>query len=210
MSKRKTRITSSSEIPFVPEVFGASYDEPMPIEPPNTSYLTAMPEIRTSLTDVASKEEQLDARWKPLMGTPSKPPVPPNILVPDPSPIRDVADKGSPEKLATSSPNSFIHRRRQGEYVPRPPVWKIYELPIDSRSSPNGLEDADTDTGTCESDGDVFTDSKGRNVFSLRPAGTSVGEQIRKMADIFSQTPDVVNMAEHADQFVAQSTPDDA
>ncbi len=210
MAKRNTRIRTSSEIPFVPEVFRASYDEPMPIDPPNTSYLTAMPEIRPRLTDVASKEEQHESRWKPLMGTPSKPPVPPNILVPDPSPIRHVADDESPRKLTPSSPDSFIHRRRQGEYVPRPPVWKIYDLPIDSHSSPNGLEDTDTDTGTCESDEDVFTDLKNRNVSSMRPAETTVSEQIRKMADIFSQTPDLVNMAEHADQIVAQSTPDDA
>lgn len=199
MAKRTSRIRNSSEISFVPDVFCVSYNEPMPIDPPNTSYLTAMPELRTILPGLASKEEQSESRWKPLMGTPSKPPVPPNILVPDPSPIRDEADDKSPRMLTPSSPDSFIHRRRQGEYVPRPPVWKIYELPINDHSSPNGLENTDTDAESCDSDEDVFTDVKSHNMSYMRPAGISVAEQVRKMAEIFSETPGSIIMTEHAD-----------
>lgn len=81
-----------------------------------------MPELfdqETSAFDTPSN------RWKPLVGTPSKSPIPHDILVPDPSPRQVFAD---PENSApdSSSPTSFVHKRRQGEYVPRPPVWTVH------------------------------------------------------------------------------------
>ena len=69
-----------------------------------------------------------DERWKPLIGTPSKPPIPSDILVPDPSPARSlISDAESPTLLPPSPGGSFVHRRRQGQYVPRPPIWKIHD-----------------------------------------------------------------------------------
>ncbi len=207
MAKRSTRIRTSSGIPFVPEVFYASHSEPMPIEPPNTSYLTAMPEVQTRLTDASDEEKQSESRWKPLIGTPSKPPIPQNIFVPDPSPSRDFADDESPRLLTPSIPGSFIHRRRQGEYISRPPVWKIYNLPTSFASLPNELED--TDTVTCGPDEDVFTDFRSCNVSYTSLVGMSAAEQVRKMAKIFSDIPQLVNTTESTDQMVAHSTLDD-
>lgn len=205
MAKCRRETRTSSEIPFVPEVFCASYNEPMPIDPPNTSYLTAMPEAHAKPSTSASEEEQQNgSRWKPLIGTPSKPPVPTNILVPDPSPAQDVANGESPDTVAPSTPGSFIHRRRQGEYVPRPPVWKIYNLQTDASSSPIGMED--TDTESFDSDEEVFTDSNTHYISNLGPAAIPIAEQIRKMAEIFSETPGIVNIVEHKDLTVDNGT----
>ena len=192
MSRSKSKIRILSDIPLVPQVFFAACNEPMPIDPPNTSYLTTMPEAHAGLTEWASEEQPSRSRWKPLVGTPSKPPVPQNILVPDPSPSRDVDSDESPNTLATSTPGSFIHRRRQGEYVPRPPVWKIYDLQADFSASPNGLED--TDTETCDSEEDVFTSFRRRYTSDRRLGGLPVAEQVNKMANIFSKAPELVEM----------------
>ena len=204
MAKWRRETRTSSEIPFVPEIFCASYNEPMPIDPPNTSYLTAMPEAHPKLCTSTSEDQRKDSRWKPLVGTPSKPPVPTNILVPDPSPAQDVANGESPDTAAPSTPGSFIHRRRQGEYVPRPPVWKICNLQTDVSSSPIGMEDIDIDT--CGSDEEVFTDSKTHYISNLGPAAIPIAEQIKKMAEIFSEIPGIVNVVEYRDLTVDNGT----
>ena len=202
--KGNVSTTTSSEISFVTDVFCASHNGPMPIGPPDTSYLTVVPKALATLTTDASEEQQNDPRWKPLVGTPSKPPVPGNILVPDPSPARDAADDGSPCTLVSSTPGSFIHRRRQGEYVPRPPVWKIYNLPTDASSVENGVEDIDTET--CESNDDVFTDSQSYYVSDTRLPGIPIAEQIKKTAEISSERPEMVSEMEAMDLMVAHGT----
>lgn len=87
--------------------------------PKNTPELPQPFDGETSALDTPSQ------RWKPLVGTPSKSPIPHDILVPDPSPRQGFADPESPV-TDPSSPASFVHKRRQGEYVPRPPVWTVH------------------------------------------------------------------------------------
>lgn len=87
--------------------------------PKNMSELPQPFDEETSALDTPSQ------RWKPLVGTPSKSPIPHDILVPDPSPRQLFADPESPVP-DPSSPTSFVHKRRQGEYVPRPPVWTVH------------------------------------------------------------------------------------
>lgn len=109
-------------------------------------------------------------RWKPLTGTPSKPPLPPNLLVPDPTPARSTnSDTDSFTMLPPSPQGSFIHRRRQGQYVPRPPVWDISKFDQETKDSGFGGLEAGL-------------------------PGMSVDDQVRKMADVFYDRPLVVNM----------------
>ena len=125
-------------------------------------------------------------RWKPLVGTPSKPPVPPNILVPDPSPARSaISDADSVTILPPSPQGSFIHRRRQGLYVPRPPVRELFGP---------AQEIKDYDFGYSEVDPirDQARVSARWSGFQL--PWISVDDQVRKMADVFYDQPLVVNM----------------
>lgn len=84
-----------------------------------------MLELPQSFDEETSDLDTPSQRWKPLVGTPSKSPIPHDILVPDPSPRQVFADPESPTP-DPSSPTSFVHKRRQGEYVPRPPVWTVH------------------------------------------------------------------------------------
>jgi len=123
-------------------------------------------------------------RWKPLTGTPSKPPLPPNILVPDPSPARSTySDAESLTMLPPSPQGSFIHRRRQGQYIPRPPVWNVSKPNQEPEVSDSGhleakLHGSPAPAGWCD----------------LQLPGMSVDDQVRKMADVFYERPLVVNM----------------
>lgn len=82
-----------------------------------------MPELPQPFDEETSPLDAPSKRWKPLVGTPSKSPIPHDILVPDPSPPQ--VDPESPVP-GPSTPTSFVHKRRQGEYVPRPPVWTVH------------------------------------------------------------------------------------
>ena len=206
--KSNSSFRTSSEISLVPDVFCVSYSESMPVNSPDSLCSTEMPKPFAIFATDPNEEQQDDSRWKPLIGTPSKPPLPKNILVPDRSPARDVADDESPYTLASSTPGSFIHRRRQGEYVPRPPVWKIYD-PQEKYSSA-GNEFEDTGTETCESDEDVFTNSQCHNVPDMKLVGTHFAKQVKEMADEYSETPDIVEEMEAAGLTVAHGTLYDA
>ncbi|KAL8826755.1 MAG: hypothetical protein Q9191_003607 [Dirinaria sp. TL-2023a] len=123
-------------------------------------------------------------RWKPLVETPSKPPIPPSILVPDPSPARSsVSDEESLTILPPSPEGSFIHRRRHAQYVPRPLVWKIEHF---------GQEFKDLDTSY--DNYPVNTELGNSNLSGLRLPGISRDDQIRQMANAFNEQPLVVNM----------------
>ena len=125
-------------------------------------------------------------RWKPLIGTPSKPPVPPNILVPDPSPAQSaISDADSVTLLPPSPQGSFIHRRRQGQYVPRPPARELF-------GSAQEIKDYDF---SCSKADPIRHQAR----ISARWSGfqlpwISVDDQVRKMADVFYGQPLVVNM----------------
>lgn len=111
-----------SEIQSTRAIHKAFSYEPVPAQSPETA------DEEISALDASS------TRWKPLVGTPSKSPIPHDILVPDPSPPQVLADSESPVP-SPSTPTSFVHKRRQGEYVPRPPVWTI-------RNPDGGLSDS--------------------------------------------------------------------
>jgi len=123
-------------------------------------------------------------RWKPLTGTPSKPPLPLNLLVPDPSPARSTAsDAESLTMLPPSPQGSFIHRRRQGQYIPRPPVWNIPKLDQETKDSEFGGLEAELPGNTAPA-----------GWFDIQLPGMSVNDQVRRMADVFYDRPLVVNM----------------
>ena len=125
-----------------------------------------------------------DVKWEPLVGTPSKPPIPPNILVPDPSPARSaISDAESPTLLPPSPNCSFIHQRRQGQYVPRPPVWRISrpdqnrERLLNSGATDNSVQERPTNLA-----------------WLLTLPGSDQPDPIQLMADVFNEKPLVVNM----------------
>lgn len=123
-------------------------------------------------------------RWKPLTGTPSKPPLPPNLLVPDPSPARSTnSDAESLTMLPPSPQGSFIHRRRQGQYIPRPPVWNIPKLDLETKGTDFGGLEAQVPGNATPASG-----------FDCQLPGMSVNDQVRRMADVFYDRPLVVNM----------------
>ena len=92
------------------------------------------------------------------------------------------SDADSLTMLPPSPQGSFIHRRRQGQYVPRPPVWKVYS--------------SDQEFGDIGPDARHITipRSDGMGWPSIQLPGISIDEQVRKMADVFYERPFVVNM----------------
>ncbi len=110
---------ASSRIPS--NSFPTSNEEPTPVQP---TCPRPTPELHEPSVGPTSAYDAAGKKWKPLIGTPSKLPVPGNILVPDPSPAQALSDSES-STTGPSTPGSFVHRRRQGEHVPRPPVWSI-------------------------------------------------------------------------------------
>lgn len=98
--------------------------EPVSGQSPEIASPKNMPELPQPFDEETSALDTSSRRWRPLVGTPSKSPIPDDILVPDPSPSQVLPDPESPVP-GLSTPTSFVHRRRQGEYVPRPPVWTV-------------------------------------------------------------------------------------
>ena len=126
----------------------------------------------------------LAERWKPLVGTPSKPAIPSNILVPDPSPARsEVSDTDSPTLLPPSPVCSFIHQRRQGQYVPRPPVWKI--------DNPCHIGERLIKSGACAN-----SRQEKPTIFGwvLPLPGSDQYDPVQLMADAFNEEPLTVNI----------------
>lgn len=123
-------------------------------------------------------------RWKPLTGNPSKPPLPPNLLVPDPSPARSTnSDAESLTMLPPSPQGSFIHRRRQGQYVPRPPVWNDSKFDQETKGYDFGGFEAQLPGNATPA-----------GWFDSQLPGMSVNDQVQRMADVFYDRPLVVNM----------------
>lgn len=202
----------SSEIAVVPDVRETLIDEPIPLDPHETSCLTAMPELRQSLTELPSPEKLSGSKWKPLIGTPSKPPIPDNILVPDPSPTRSLSDTASTIMPAPSTPSSFVHQRRQGEYVPRPPVWITYNMDgsISTSVNPPDVMDLASD----DSEEELPTQLKRTpmlkhenrklsthhlNFSDLKLQGGCMDKEVMKMGEVFMDRPLVVNMMQMTD-----------
>lgn len=113
-----------------------------------------MPELPQPFDEETSALDTPSQRWKPLVGTPSKSPIPQDILVPDPSPRQLLPDPESPVP-DPSSPTSFVHKRRQGEYVPRPPVWTVHN-PDGGHSAPVHQLDRDDNLSISSSESVAF------------------------------------------------------
>ena len=79
-------------------------------------------------------EDTEKSKWKPLVGTPSKGPIPEDILVPDPSTPRTVSDTESLLQSNSSTPTPSIHVRRRGEHISRPPAFPLPPTP--TRAAP--------------------------------------------------------------------------
>lgn len=124
--------SGSTEIPFAPLIFSATA-LPIPLEPPDTASLTAMPELVLPTVIPTNNDWREHPRWKPLIGTPSRTPVPAGTLVPDPSPAKSWSDGESDALVPPSPAGSFVHRRRRGEYAQRAPVWSIRALVEDTK-----------------------------------------------------------------------------
>lgn len=202
----------SSELSVVRDVCEASIHEPLTIDPPETAYLTAMPESRQPLTELPSTENLSESKWKPLIGTPSKPPIPDNILVPDPSPTRTLSDTASTIMPDPSTPGSFVHQRRQGEYVPRPPVWTIHNLDgsISTSINPPGCMNLADDDGEeahpVQLKRAPMLKHENRNLsahnlkFSdLKLQGVCLDQKVMKMGEVFMDRPLIVNMMQVPD-----------
>lgn len=197
----------SSEMAVVLDDCDSSINEEVPIDPPETSSLTAMPDVRQPLTELPTAENNSESKWKPLIGTPSKSPIPENIFVPDPSPARTISDTASTIMPALSTPDSFVHRRRQGEYVPRPPIWTVYNMDGTTSTSVNPPDLMNLANNNSE---ETLSSqfkcapmlkhenrrlSKYNLSFSdIKLQGVGLDQKVMKMGEVFVDRPLVVNM----------------
>ncbi|MCJ1467414.1 hypothetical protein MMC07_006038 [Pseudocyphellaria aurata] len=197
----------SSEIVVVPDVCEKSNNEPVPNDLHETSCLKVTPESRQPLGGPPSTEKSFESKWKPLVGTPSKPPIPENILVPDPSPVRTISDTASTIVPAPSTPSSFVHQRRQGEYVPRPPVWTICNMDgsiSTSTEPPDSMDLASSDSEEAfpsQSNPTHMLKHENRklsgthlNFSGVKLQGVCCEAQIMKMGKVLMEKPLMVNM----------------
>lgn len=204
------KLSDSCEIPFSPDVFQVTCSEPMPIDPPDTSSLTAMPELFPPTVIAKDIDWRQHPKWKPLISTPSRStPIPKDTLVPDLSPACTFSDGENSVLMDPSPAGSYIHRRRQGEYVKRPPVWSLKRLGGENSSHLLDPLDAGLDTSA---DGEdipfplqVSTKlpvgrrqiSKGSlTVSDFKLPGYSCEDQLNQMATAFTTDPYIVNVAQ--------------
>jgi hypothetical protein len=190
---------SSTIIPFGIEEFMMEPSTPMPMGPPDTASLTAMPEGWTPQVIPTDTDWKQDPRWQSLRGdvTPKQISIPEDTLVPNPSPAKSAFSLDS-ESDAESSPDtptrSFIHqrRRRHGEYHHRPPVWIIQPFKIASDDSQQ--------VGQGESGRDLSAHSGGKRTpndpFSLDLGQLAYNNQLIAMASNINSDPIVVGMVQ--------------
>lgn len=213
MAKRcgkASSLSDSTEIPFTPDVFQFTSSKPMPIKPPDTSSLTAMPELFHPTVIADDIDWRQHPKWKPLVSTPSRStPIPKGTLVPDPSPAHTFSDTEISTLMDPSPAGSYIHRRRQGEYVKRPPVWSLNGL--GGENSYHLLESNDLGFDTSARGEDIpfplkiSTNlpvglrqvSKGSLAVSdIKLPSYSCEDQINQMATAFTMDPFIVNAAQ--------------
>lgn len=99
-----------------------------------------------------------------------------------------MSDAESPTLLPPSPGCSFIHQRRQGQYVPRPPVWEV--------NSPNVTHENGTNGGAYNHvPREKFTNFDG----VLPLPGSDQHDPVQLMANIFNEKPLVVNIMSSPD-----------
>ncbi len=177
-SNRKS--SASTELPFAPLAFSTAAKS-IPIGEPDTASLTAMPELTAPIVIPTNNDWRQNPRWKPLIGTPSKDPIPAGTLVPDPSPAKTWSDTASDVLVPPSPAGSFVHRRRRGEYAERPPVWSIQALVEDTK----GWHEM----------GDINRAFFHPWTGKLSGETVSYANQLEKMAGVMTQEPLIVGIA---------------
>ena len=207
---KANKSSDSIEIPLTPDVFQVTSSGSMPIESPNTSSLTVMPELFPPTVVAEAIDWRHHPKWKPLLSTPSRlTPIPKGTLVPDPSPAHTLSDGETSTLMDPSPAGSYIHRRRQGEYVKRPPVWSLDGLAAEN--SPHFLKVKNPGFDTSNPGEDIPFPLK---VLTDLPTGSrrvskddctlsafdipsySCEDQINQMATAFTTDPFIVNVAQ--------------
>lgn len=126
----------ADELPFSPRVFDFASNLPTPLNSPSTDYLLSMPQAHI---------KHIGPAWRILQDSPSHPPLPPDIMVPDPPTPRSNRSGNDTPTPPIDIPGSS-EGRRHAEYIsgqirPRvrvnPPDSSI-EVPIYSPSSSGG------------------------------------------------------------------------
>ncbi|KAA6407444.1 MAG: hypothetical protein FRX48_08687 [Lasallia pustulata] len=213
MAKRCGKVyqfSDSTEIPLSPYVFQVTSSEPMPMEPPNTSSLTAMPELFGPTIIAGDVDWRQHPKWKPLLSTPSRStPIPKGTLVPDPSPVRTVSDGETSTLMDPSPAGSYTHRRRQGEYVHRPPVWNLNGLGVENSSPFLAAKDLGCDTAGRDEDipfpfkvaTNLPANARHFSKSSLAVSQIKLPsycweDQLSQMATAFTTDPCIANMAQ--------------
>ncbi|KAL8767328.1 MAG: hypothetical protein Q9209_006166 [Squamulea sp. 1 TL-2023] len=124
-----TTTVGSPNSPRTPKEFRLSDDSPGPLNNPDTTYLTTVPQLSTGhLTSQAGN-------WQQLVGTPSRSPIAPGIYVPGPPTPRTPRLRNDTPTPAATTPGSWRQRRRQGQMIDRPP--RVPEDPDAISSIPN-------------------------------------------------------------------------
>lgn len=205
MAKGKENINDFSETSCVPKLVRTLNEQPTPPSAPETFYLTSTPE-NLKLPSTPTNLKQSDpSRWKLLVGTPSRSPIPENILVPDPSPPRSISSANSPVTLDCSAQSSFINQRRQGEHVHRPPVWRVYDTEGNHFSSPSRLDTSGTSLSrplrqaTLSGIENQKPDHSSFKLLSGKGSKTKFEDQLSEITGIFTERPLLVNMLHTAD-----------
>lgn len=209
--------SESTELPFDPLLFDTRPYDPMPIGPPDTTTLTAMPELHVAAVITDDDDWRQHPRWKPLIGTPSRSPLCSGTLIPDPSPQKTLPDG---DNVPMMPEGSFVHKRRRADYIQRPPVWHLRttasnlslttstnELPdTDQRSLP-GMEESYTrlDAITKEE----TYDPRGRDVLVSFPnlQDAVFDEKMKLLALQWSRKPIIAASLHLAEECLETDTP---
>ncbi|KAI4192318.1 MAG: hypothetical protein LQ346_004363 [Caloplaca aetnensis] len=101
---------SSDGLPFNPRVFDFASNLPTPLNSPSTDYLLSMPQGQIKHTGPS---------WGVLQDSPGHPPLPPDIMVPDPPTPRSNRSGNDTPTPPMEKPGSS-EGRRHNEYVSRP------------------------------------------------------------------------------------------
>ncbi len=101
---------SSDGLPFTPRVFNYASNLPTPLNSPSTDYLLSMPQAQVKHTGPP---------WRMLQESPGHPPLPPDIMVPDPPTPRSNRSGNDTPTPPLEKPGSS-EGRRHNEYVSRP------------------------------------------------------------------------------------------
>lgn len=182
------------------DVLGMKPEPPRKIDSADTSSSISPATAQASVPVDPMVEDTEKSKWKPLVGTPSKDPIPENILVPDPSTPRTVSDTDSMGGLTSSTPTSFIHNRRRGEYKSRPPTFPLPLTPTRAAPPPPSKIDRDT-TGRLGTP-TVFDDDApnvGNDTGSPRPQRPPrpYTSQIPSFSDLARKNPEYHRALDH-------------